>query len=204
MLEYKVFELHQKAQNVAFSWYIRKGFVPPLLTEILAATMSLDTFRKYNPDWPNQPRVPAGHPGQGGRWTDGNGGNSPEDEVYDPPLEPVYPELLILPFLRTGRLILALRRFIESGRRNADWKFGSFKSPQRWANQMEARKWTPNEITETVKNGTSYRVENRVNPGNMAKQYMNPTTKRFVVRDEVTKEILQVGSENLKPNPPLK
>lgn len=26
--------------------------------------------RRYNPNWPSQPRVPRGHP-DGGRWTDG-------------------------------------------------------------------------------------------------------------------------------------
>jgi len=147
------------------------------LTEILEATASVEAFHKYNPDWQNQPRVPAGQP-HGGQWTDGDGGGGdagggpkPEDEIDDPPLEPVYPELLILPFLRTGRLIAALRRLIESGRRGADWKFGSYKSPKRWANQLEERKWTPDEISQVIKNGKKFPAPNKVNPGNKAVRY---------------------------------
>lgn len=49
---------------------------------------------------PDQPRVPAGHP-DGGQWTDGNGGGH---VINDPPIEEVYPELLILPLLRIPRI----------------------------------------------------------------------------------------------------
>lgn len=75
------------------------------------------------------------------------------------------------------------------------------KSPRKWANQLEKRDWTPDQITETIKEGSSYRVENRVNLGNEARQYTNPDTGKFVVRDEVTKEILQIGGKKFDPNP---
>lgn len=39
------------------------------------------------------------------------------------------------------------------------------------------------------------RFENCVNPGNEARQHTNPDTGKFVVRDEVTKEILPVGAD---------
>lgn len=73
MLEHRIFALRQKAHRAAFSWYIRKGAVPPVLTEILEATRSVEAFVKYNPDWMNQPRAPRGQP-DGGQWTGGGGG----------------------------------------------------------------------------------------------------------------------------------
>ena len=55
---------------------------------------------------------------------------------------------------------------------------------------MDKRGWT-----EVIKNGKRTKVENRVNPKNGAVKYENPKTHEFVVRDEVTKEILQISSK---------
>jgi hypothetical protein len=37
-----------------------------------------------------------------------------------------------------------------------------------------------------------------VNPGNPAWRYVNPTTGRSVVIDDVTKEVIHVGGDNFK------
>lgn len=50
ILEEKLHETHKKAHNAAFSWYVRKGFVPPLLTELMEATASVEAFMKFNPN----------------------------------------------------------------------------------------------------------------------------------------------------------
>lgn len=71
---------------------------------------------------PNQPRVPAGNP-NGGEWTRITDAGehpintqtvwqpTPINEIYDPPIEPVYPELALYPILRIGHgaLSAALR-----------------------------------------------------------------------------------------------
>jgi len=206
--------LHIEARLLSCAHFLKEGSVPPKLQKIVLATRSLEELLKYNPNWQNQPRLPAGDPG-GGQWTDGGGGSggSPKkpkqpknpsvDDIYDPPLEPVYPELLILPFLRIGRIILAFRRFIESGRDVANWTFGSHKSPKRWATQIEKRNWTPQEITQTIKYGRKYPAPNHVKPENRAVRYLNSKTGKYVVRDEVTKEILQISGDDFIPLKPL-
>jgi len=81
----ELIQLHKRAYSLAFSYYLRRGFVPKELKNILNTTNSLNALIKYNPNWQNQPRVPAGNP-NGGQWTDGN-----NPLINDPPLEPVYP-----------------------------------------------------------------------------------------------------------------
>ena len=78
-IEERIFGLHREAHNLAFACYIRKGFVPPHLPEIINATTSLTTFLKYNPD---EARVPAGSGRESGRWTNGGGGNNSADSKY--------------------------------------------------------------------------------------------------------------------------
>jgi hypothetical protein len=71
-------ELHDKAQNLAFHFYIRSGKVPPLIAGIAEVTSTTEAFKtalKFDPD---QPRVPAGNGQESGQWTsggDGGGGN---------------------------------------------------------------------------------------------------------------------------------
>jgi hypothetical protein len=57
--------LHREAEGLAFTCYLRTGHVPPLLLQILHAAQSPELFLKYSAD---QPRVPAGNPGTGGRF----------------------------------------------------------------------------------------------------------------------------------------
>jgi hypothetical protein len=71
-IEEKIFELHRKAYNLAFAYYLRKGFVPLPLPEIINATTSLEMFLKYNPDEPRDWH---------GRWT--TGGDDASDDNTD-------------------------------------------------------------------------------------------------------------------------
>jgi Phage Mu protein F like protein/Colicin E5 ribonuclease domain len=120
--------------------------------------------------------------------------------IYDPPIEPVYPEFLLLPLLRTLWLLNAWRLWVLGRRVNAEWRLGAHKSAKRWASQIENRRWTPEEITETIKNGEKFPAPNRINPHNPAARY--EYNGRYIVRDEVTKEILQISGDNFK-RPPL-
>lgn len=59
-------------------------------------------------------------------------------------------------------------------RESTDGTLGRFKSAKRWANQLEDRNWTPEEITETIKNGRRYEAPNDVrkyDPGATATRY---------------------------------
>ncbi len=146
---------------------------------------------------PDQPRVPAGRP-DGGQWTDGDGGGP---VINDPPIEEVYPELLFLPLLRIPRIVNAWRLWARSRRESREWSLGKFKSAKRWANQLERRNWTPEEITETIKYGKRYEARNlprKNDPTATATRY--EYNGRFIVRDDQTKEILQIsGASDFKP-----
>jgi len=97
--------LHKQAHRYAFAHYLRTGHIPPVISRLLAVT-TLALKANYNP---NQPRIPAGNP-DGGQWSDGfvNGGTTgsgynhapytqlpPTPDIYEPPIESVYPEVLI-------------------------------------------------------------------------------------------------------------
>jgi hypothetical protein len=108
----------------------------------------LTLFRKagFNPD---QPRVPAGSR-EGGRWTDGGGGDGdvptvpvfieqPQHTIYDPPLEPVYPEFFIVPLLRVGRLATAWRAWLQASAASRNWQLSPTKSALKWRNRPGGR-----------------------------------------------------------------
>jgi hypothetical protein len=128
--------------------------------------------------------------------------------IDDPPIEPVYPLESLAGLLAGGGLARALGRAAiarargegapaESGR-NTNWTFGSHKSDTKWNNQMQSRGWTNEKITDTIENGKEYRAPNKVNPGNGATRYEKDG--KFVVRDDETGEILQIGNDEFKPN----
>jgi hypothetical protein len=182
--------LRRKAESVAFSYYIRRGYVPALLTKIIAAAYSDEACLKFNP---NHDEL--------GRFTFGSSGS--DDNIDDPPIEPVYPiETLLLTFLPGGRLLAAWRALAENAGTtiDAEWTLGSFKSPETWANQIADRNWTPEDITNILSDGGQFPAPNKVNPENTATRYQDPTTGRYVVRDDVTKEILQVSAPGFIPN----
>jgi hypothetical protein len=72
-------------------------------------------------------------------------------------------------------------------------RFGEFKSPTKWQNQMLRRGWTPQQINEAVSGGQSFPAVNNVNPGNPALRFMHPDTGQSVVIDTKTLEVLHVG-----------
>lgn len=88
---------------------------------------------------------------------------------------------------------------LEKLNRNTTWTFGKHKSAQKWENRMESRKWTEQQITDTIKNGKKYPAPNNVNKGNEAARY--EYKGRYVVRDEVNKETLQISGKNFNPEP---
>jgi len=120
-----------------------------------------------------------------------------QDDIYDPPIRPVYPELLLIPLLRVSRLFTLWKLWANN--KNTDWTLGKHKSETRWGSQLRNRDWTPEQITTTIKNGKRYPAPNKVNKGNTATRY--EYKGRFVVRDNQTKEILQVSGDGIfKPN----
>jgi hypothetical protein len=87
---------------------------------------------------------------------------------------------------------------INPAQEGYDWKLGDFKSAQRWQNQMTSRGWTMEDINDAIENGEQFPAPNFINPGNSATRFINPTTGRYVVMDNITKEILQVGGDGYK------
>jgi hypothetical protein len=105
---------------------------------------------------------------------------------------------------RQESLEKAIKRVDDAVKRGEEkWKFGRHKSHQKWENQMQKRGWTPKQVDEAIQNGKQYPAPNRVNPKNPAIRYEHPETGRIVVRDETTKEIIQIGGslkEGFKPS----
>lgn len=86
------------------------------------------------------------------------------------------------------------------GRTNTEWKLGKHKSDAKWENQMRERGWTKEKITDTIKNWKEYKAPNDVrrnDPTATATRYEKDG--KFVVRDDQTGEILQVGGEKFIP-----
>lgn len=119
-----------------------------------------------------------------------------ENIIDDGPIAPVYPEALLIPLLRTPRAYGLLKLWLR--RRNAKWVRGGHKSETRWTNQMKQRDWTKEQITQTIEFGQPHPAPNKVNPSNGATRY--EYNSRFVVRDNKTKEILQISGEEFTPN----
>lgn len=51
------------------------------------------------------------------------------------------------------------------------------------------------QITEAIAKGQQFPATNLVNKANPATRYVNPTTGRSVVMDNVTKEVIHVGGD---------
>ena len=96
----------------------------------------------------------------------------------------------------TATLAIGAAGALGSG--GPQWQLGGFKSPTKWANQMESRGWTASQITEAIRNGERFPAENFVNKGNSATRYVHPETGRSVVVDNITHEALQVGGDNFR------
>jgi SPP1 gp7 family putative phage head morphogenesis protein len=114
----------------------------------------------------------------------------------DPPLDPVYPELLLIPFLRIPRLIAAWRAWLLARRASREWQLSKNKSSEKWANQIEQGNWTPEKITDTIKFGIPHKAIDK-KTGELATRYQ--LGNRFVVRIDKTGDIIQVSRPNMKP-----
>jgi len=86
------------------------------------------------------------------------------------------------------------------GSNSTKWQYGDHKSQTKWENQMKQRGWTDKQIDEAILTGKAYPAINNINPNNGATRYVNPTTGRSVVIDNVTGEILHVGGDGFKYN----
>ena len=115
---------------------------------------------KYSPDQPRDDH---------GRWTsEGGTANNPTYQGEpDLPLEPVYPLETVIGLLAGSQLFAAWRGLAavvtaeaEGATASTEWTLGAFKSPQRWANQIEKRGWTPDDITNTIANGDAFEAPN--------------------------------------------
>ena len=63
--------------------------------------------------------------------------------------------------------------------------------------QMPKRGWTPDQIDEAVTHGPRIDAINKAT-GGPATRYQNPTTGQYVIIDNTTNRILQVGDPNFK------
>jgi RHS repeat-associated protein len=79
------------------------------------------------------------------------------------------------------------------------WRLGIHKSATQWANRLAAGGWRPGDITRVIRQGDRAFAPNLVNPGNSATRFTDSATGRFVVRDDVTLEILQVSRPGFVP-----
>lgn len=159
-----------------------------LLTELFAYDLMIMEMLKKGGFDPNQPRVPAGNH-DGGQWTDEDG-----ESDYPDAIEEVYPESIfaLLPVGSAVRTVVSAGKVIK-------WTLGNHKSPQKWQNQMKARGWTEKKISETIAKGDRYPAKNKMTGGD-ATRFQDPKNGKFVVRDDVTGEILQVSDSNFVPN----
>lgn len=140
-----------------------------------------------------------GHPGDAPNcrcWMEKVAGEN--ENPYPDAISPVYPEIWILSALRMGRIAIAWRLWILGGKANLKWTLGKHKSAKKWANQLGNREWTPEQITRTIERGKQYPAPNKVHPENPATRYQYEG--RFVVRDDKTKEILQISGPDFTPN----
>lgn len=78
------------------------------------------------------------------------------------------------------------------------WIYGSFKTAQKWVNQLVARGWTEKQITEAILYGKQFDALNLVNKGNKATRYVHPVTGQSVVIDNVTNALLHIGGIGFK------
>jgi len=131
--------------------------------ELGIARLEEEAGFKYDP---NQPRVPAGNP-DGGQWTaTGQSADDGEGEIYDPPIEPVYPVEEAIGFLFGGHAIRVSRSALGSFRVGATSQLtghGVLRSSQRaiTASQVtKAIKTAKNAGAVTTKTGKYGTLQN--------------------------------------------
>ncbi len=63
---------------------------------------------------------------------------------------------------------------------------------------MKKRVWTDKQITETIRRGKPFSAQNKVNPSNKATRYENNNTKKSLVVDRKTREVIHLGGRDFK------
>ncbi len=91
-----------------------------------------------------------------------------------------------------------LRNKIIQSTAETKWILGTFKSEAEWASQFQKRSWSPKQITEAIQEGKSFPAENLINKENQATRYVHPESRKSVVLDNVTKEVIHIGGSNFK------
>jgi SPP1 gp7 family putative phage head morphogenesis protein len=217
-----MFEISHENYRTAFNLYLRKGIAPETSLEIMHKMAQAETAQNHTTNlyiwrtrkdgkvrashaandgevfaWNNPP--PTGHPGEDfGCRCVAEPYREPRNPLYDPPIEPVYPELLFIPLLRVTRLITAWRLWAREEESLRPWQFGKHKSEIKWANRLRKGNWTPEEINNTIRNGVAHRAPNNINKLNSATRYQ--LGDKYVVVDDVTNELLQVSGPGYEPN----
>jgi SPP1 gp7 family putative phage head morphogenesis protein len=118
----------------------------------------------------------------------------------DEPIEAVYPEMLIIPLLRTPCLIEAWRAWLNARAREREqgirdevsrnWQLNPRKSEARWANRMEKGGWTPLDITRTIRYGRQVKVKIERTGGPATRYELDG---KYLVKDDVTNDIVQLS-----------
>jgi hypothetical protein len=88
----------------------------------------------------------------------------------------------------------------EGGREDSEWSFDKNKSETKWKNQKQKRGWTDEEITKAIKHGKAFRAKNNRTGGTATRYEYNG---KYVVRDNKTKTIIQIGGKDfIRPTIP--
>lgn len=211
-MEFTQTSIYQKA----FNQYLRRGTPIDISIKALLAIKAEAALLHPTPQyiWRTQgdDKVRPSHAANEGQifaWDNPPATGNPGDEygcrcaaepyygIYDPPIEPLYPELALIPLLRVGRLLVAWRAWVAQRALSRAWKLGSHKSAIKWWNRLEKGDWTPEKITRTIKERKAYKAPNKVNKPNTATGY--ELDGNFVVVDDVTGEVLQVSGPGFVP-----
>lgn len=147
--------------------------------------------------WANPPET--GHPGSepGCRcWAEPYTPPSAEDVPDDPPIEEVYPELLLPLLLPVGRIATAWRNWLLRRGESRSWQLSPYKSAITWGNRIQKGGWTPEKITEIIRRGSRVKVKNE-RTGGPATRYEDGD--KYLVRDDKTGDILQLSGFNHIP-----
>lgn len=133
-------------------------------------------------------------------WAEPVIGKQTINQIYDPPIEPVYlvETALGLTIGSYAGLILRLPT-IKAPSRNLNIEFNPAKSIKKWTNQLRERGWeNDDEVVRALNEGKRYQVLNKAHPDHLTIMYKY--NRKYLVRDEVTNKIIHVGGgKDFKP-----
>lgn len=221
-MEFTQTTIYQKA----FNQYLRRGTPIDVSIRALLAIKAETALQHTTPQyiWRTQgdDKVRPSHAANEGKifaWDNPPATGNPGDEygcrctaepyygIYDPPIEPVYPELVLLSFLPAGRLLSALRGFM----RTVQFKPGlrqqyvsEVKNLSRLENNLRAQGKTPEEIARTLsrarrdlgekyKDLTPENLRQRIYDRNMARygDKLGPTPEYLRNQGKTWEEIIE-------------